>query len=113
MFDWLFMASYKGRVVDRFEKEDLIIDTASVNGGSLPFETGITWPSEYPGSEGWIIVAAYATKEEARAGHKEWVKRLTSLGLPGELIDCSNSALQQLANVLSGTVRVAGRKGVK
>lgn len=109
MFDWFSMAPYEERVVDHFEKDDLIIDTAAVNDGDYPFETGITWPSEYPDSDGWVIVEAYNTREEAQAGHDKWVATMTSPTLPDELRDCSNSKISQVIDALGGE-RVRSRR---
>ena len=108
MFNWLFVAAHSERVVAHFEADGLVVDTAAVNDGRQPFETGIKWPSEYPDSKGWVIVEAYATKEEAQAGHDKWVAILTSPDLPEALDDCSNSEISQFADAI-GSHRVARR----
>ena len=101
MFDWLFVAPHSERVVASFEKDDLVVDTAAVTDGTHPFETGITWPSEYHGSASWVIVEAYDTKEEAQLGHNKWVAAMTAADLPDELRDCSNSAIRQFADAFT------------
>jgi hypothetical protein len=58
-----------------------------------PYETAISWPRRYKqGQEEWVIVAAYDTEEEARAGHADWVKIMLKTP-PDKLVDCCNFAM--------------------
>ena len=87
LFDFLDMAPYIERKVDRYEAKDLIVDTCQVTDADKNYETGISH-REYNESK-WIIVELYNTSEEAQKGHKKWVKKMTSKSLPKELIDVS------------------------
>jgi hypothetical protein len=63
------------RVVDRYEGDDLVVDTCAVTDSSRAFETGIKSPRYHDGS--WVIVESYDTKEDAQAGHDKWVGLMT------------------------------------
>ena len=67
MFNFLFMDEYKNRVVDNYKGDGFTVDTASVNDGNHPYETGIEHTEYNDGA--WIIVEAYDTKEDAQIGH--------------------------------------------
>jgi hypothetical protein len=85
------MGNYEQRKVDRFEKDALIIDTASVTDGEHPYETGVCHPKYNDGD--WVIVESYDTNEDARAGHARWVARMTGDNLPDSLDECSNAEI--------------------
>ena len=98
MFGFLsMMGNYEERKVERFEAEDLIIDTAAVTDSTKPFETAIKSPL-YNDNK-WVIVELYDTKEEAIAGHKKWVSIMTSNILPKELKDVSISGVAELCDM--------------
>lgn len=83
-FDFIKMAgNYESRKVARFEKDDLLVDTAEVNDALQPYETAISHP-EYDGGH-WVPVEMYDTKEEAIIGHSTWVHKMTSGELPASL----------------------------
>lgn len=88
--------NYEERKVDRFEKDDLIIDTARRFDGRQPYETGIEHPEYNDGR--WVIVEAYDTKEEAQVGHNAWVEKMTTLELPNILRDCQNAEISSFAD---------------
>lgn len=46
----------------------------------------------------------YDTKQEAEAGHQKWVDTMTGENLPGELTDCCNSGIQELAAAFGAEV---------
>lgn len=88
------IGNYKDRVVANFQdKKGLSVDTSRVSDGSHPFETGVKHPRYYEGH--WIIVQAYDTKEEAKAGHEVWVSLMTAKELPKVLKDCQNAKIAQ------------------
>lgn len=93
MFRFLDMLDdYDERKVYRHEFDDLIIDTALVNDGNQPYETGIKSPL-YNNNE-WVIVEAYDTKEQAQEGHNRWVETMLH-NPPEELVECTNSFISQ------------------
>lgn len=92
MFGFLsMMDNYEDRKVNRYEADDLVIDTAYVTDGNQSYETGISHPEYNQGD--WIIVEAYDNKEDALKGHERWVLRMTSENLPSSLKDCKNSEI--------------------
>jgi hypothetical protein len=93
IFDFIKDAgNYPQRNVDRFEDgHGLIVDTARVSDGVLPFETAVSHPS-YVDRGKWVIVEAYATRDESRVGHAQWVAKMQG-PLPDKLVDCANSAI--------------------
>lgn len=64
MFNFLFAEPYEQRKVDRFEQDQLIVDTVAVNDADNPFETAILYP-EYNNNEP-IVVEEYVSKEDAQ-----------------------------------------------
>lgn len=100
MFDFLNMVgNYEQRKVDRFEQDDLIIDTCAVNDiNDYDYETGIEHPSYNKGS--WVIVEQYKTKAQAKKGHKNWIKIMTSKKLPKQLKDVSTCNTKQFMKML-------------
>ncbi|MCH7964101.1 MAG: hypothetical protein IH852_09195 [Bacteroidetes bacterium] len=94
MFDFLQdIGNYEQRKIARYEKDTLMIDTCSVSDGNKPFETAIKHP-DYRNGE-WIIVEAYNTISEAKAGHKRWCKTMQKSKLPIQIADCANSHIEQ------------------
>lgn len=100
MFDFLKdIGTYQDRVVGRSEYDWGFISTAYCSDGYRPYETGIK-TSEYArqGNDKplMIIVEAYDTKEEAKAGHDKWVETMKTR--PEYLDDCINCAWAELYN---------------
>lgn len=94
MFSFLFgLKDYECRKIDRYEDENMIIDTCSCPDGDQPFETAIVHP-EYDNGRP-IIVEAYESKKEAQAGHNRWVQMMTSQDLPTLLKYHSNSFISK------------------
>ena len=77
---------YEDRKVDRYEGDGFTIDTCSVVDAPKSFETGIRHP-RYKGTDDWMIVEYYDTREEAQAGHDKWVKQMTDETLPPYIDD--------------------------
>lgn len=101
MFDFFLDAfNYEDRKVDRFEKENLIIDTCSCSDGEHSYETAIKHESY--NNRNWVIVEAYDSKEEAQVGHNKWVKIMTSNDLPEYLMDCGNAIISKLCDTTLG-----------
>lgn len=73
------------RRVACYDTPECIVDTCRVYDASQPFETAVSHVEYNPGE--WIIVETYATREEARAGHKRWVQTMTQEPLPVSLED--------------------------
>ena len=95
MFDFFEMlGNYEQRKVANYKEGKLRVDTCSVNDGRKEFETGVAHP-RYNGGN-WIIVACYDTREEAQAGHNEWVAKMTRPILPESLTDIANSESQSM-----------------
>lgn len=101
-------SSYETRNVDRYEKNDLIVDTAAVTDSPKPFETAISH-REYNNAD-WIVVECYSTKEEALNGHKLWVKIMTSKSLPDEIRDVSECSAAQLKDLVGDKWRIKKRQ---
>jgi hypothetical protein len=94
IFDFLFTPPHAGRMVGRFESADLIVDTCSCRDGEMPYETAVSHPAY--NDRQWVIVAAYRTKAEAEAGHREWVRIMTSQPLADTLQEVCNSEIGRL-----------------
>lgn len=73
MFNWMnMMFDYEDRKVDRYENDNLVIDTCEVTDNpEYPFETAIKHP-DYNDNK-FIIVEQYVDKELAKSGHDKWV----------------------------------------
>ena len=98
MFNFLNdLSNYDDRAIDRYEEGSLIVDTCAVSDGNQPFETGIRHPEYNSGK--WIIVEAYSTKGDAKAGHSKWVSTMTNEPLPEKLTDCKNARVAQLLDL--------------
>lgn len=65
------------------------IDTCSVTDSTVSYETAAKHPDYNNGA--WIIVAEYATANEAADGHDYWVDRMLTEPLPAELTDVSTA----------------------
>ena len=92
------MGNYEERKVDRYETEDLIVDTCAVNDSAEPYETAIEHPAYNNGK--WVVVEMYDSKEEAQRGHDKWVKLMTAKELPTELKDVSTAEIANLCDAL-------------
>lgn len=92
--------NYEARKVGRDNFDWGFVSSCRVSDGAKPYETAVKH-SRYR-SDGMVIVEAYETKEEALAGHKKWVKKMTGKKLPAKLVDCNNSELGQLIEALGG-----------
>lgn len=103
MFDFFNdIDNYSERKVDRFEEDDLIIDTCRVSDGKQDYETAVSHP-DYHNSK-FIVVEAYSSKEEAQEGHDKWIEIMTKEPLPDELIDCCNAQIGDFYRELGGDV---------
>lgn len=103
LFDFVDMdGTYDERCVGRYDDENvgLMVSTASVNDGAHPFETAVAHPEYNNGS--MVIVEAYDTKKEAKAGHEQWEKAMTAKELPERLVDCCNAEVAQALSEVSG-----------
>lgn len=69
MFDMI--GTHPARLVGRFEKDGLTVDTCKVTDSMQPYETAIEHPFYRNGE--WVIVEMYDSKEEAKIGHDKWV----------------------------------------
>ena len=100
LFDFLSNDDYEERKVERYETDEVIVDTCAANDQPEPFEyeTAIAH-REYNGGS-WIIVELYKTKKESRIGHKKWVKLMTAEILPEKLIDISDIGLTKAMDTL-------------
>jgi len=96
----MLIAPYEERKVDRFEKDKLIVDTCAASDSEKPYETGISHPLYKEGK--WVIVEEYDTKEEAKKGHKKWVKIMTAENLPEYIEDVSSAEVAKLRNTIYG-----------
>jgi len=101
MFDFFsMMNNYEERVVDNYDKDGVVIDTALVTDSGKPYETAISHPDYHDNK--MIIVELYDTKEEAQSGHNKWVKIMTSENLPLTIKDVSTAGIAQLCHTLDG-----------
>lgn len=102
LFGYLLDAdNYDDRKVDRWDGVDKMLSTAQVSDGAQPYETCWQHP-EFKGGQP-IIVEAYATREEAQAGHVRWLKVMLEGPLPDELTDCCNAACGQIGREIGMT----------
>lgn len=101
LFDFMNdMGNYKERVVDHYEQDNLTIDTCFISDSSKDYETGIQHPKYNNGK--WVIVELYDTRDEAVAGHKKWVLRMTTHALPEYLTDVSDCDIAELCSIAGG-----------
>ena len=99
MFNFIDMIlNREQRVVARYEKDNLIVDTCLVTDSDQPYETGIRHPDYNEGL--WIIVEMYETKEDAQKGHDKWVALMTAK-LPEKLYDVGTSEIAQLRDIFA------------
>jgi len=109
IFDfWNDAGNYKNRVVAHDNVGKLVVDTTAVSDGIRPYETGIIHPDYKDGK--WIIVEAYDTKSEARAGHKKWLEKMAKEPLPEALADCQNAKIASFGSALTGNQMIYERK---
>lgn len=102
MFEFINdMFNYETRKVDCWqnEDEDQMVSTARVSDGTRPYETAFQHPEYNDGKI--VIVEAYDTLEDARAGHTRWLKLMTEGPLPESLRECCNAGIAQLLGALS------------
>ncbi len=94
-------ADYENRGVERYEKDNLIVDTCEVHDQPSPysFETAVSHRG-YDNGE-WIIVELYKLEAEAILGHNKWVKAMVSDDLPEQLVDVSKVTVCQLKDKLN------------
>ena len=98
MFGFMNMqGTYEARKVDRYEKDDLFVDTCLVTGSDKPYETAVAHP-KYNGGK-MVIVELYDTKAQAQEGHDRWVKTMTAKTLPKSLKDVSTAEVAQLLDI--------------
>lgn len=95
------IGNYADRVVGRYDAKELSVSTARVSDGGQPYETAVQSP-RYNGGK-WVIVQAYNTKQDAKAGHLEWVNRMKT-DPPTVLQDCANSTVSELLGKIGGTM---------
>ena len=88
---------YEERMVDRYEWDDHFVSTAATEDGGRPYETGI-YHDNY--NEHVTVVEEYDTIEEAREGHKKWVKIMTTEPLPDKLIEASRTGIMRLMEIV-------------
>ncbi len=103
MFDMLGMlGNYQSRKVGRWDNDDgsMMVSTCSVTDGERPYETAFKHPEYNNGL--MVIVEAYASREDAEAGHAKWVDVMTNGPLPNELVDCMNSTVSALCGAFGG-----------
>lgn len=94
MFSFLEMAyNYEERKVENTEINGAVIDTCFVNDSTKDYETAIK--HSFYNNNKWVIVELYDTKEEAKKGHKKWVK-IFEESLPEYLEDKSTAKIKQL-----------------
>ncbi len=111
MFDFMMDAgNYSSRVVGRDDFDWGFVSTARVSDGYQPYETAIKH-KEYIRNRDkqtglMCIVEAYDTPEEAKEGHKKWLKKMTSVKLPKKLTDCANAEIAQMADMLGDKTEV-------
>lgn len=96
MFNFLRdVGNYESRKVGRDEFPWGFISTARVSDGERPFETAVCHAEYNDGKH--VIVGAYDSMTEAKAGHQKWIDTMSAPDLPSELIDCANSEIRQAA----------------
>jgi hypothetical protein len=98
--DW---GNYADRKVGRDSYPHGWISTAAVSDGAKPYETAVN-DSRYSRANGekeMVIVDAYDTIEDARAGHAKWLAAMTADAPPLYLDDCFNSEVGRLAASLT------------
>jgi len=88
------VGNYQDRAIDRYEVDNVVIDTCSVTDSAQPYETGVRHPNYNDGL--YVIVEMYDTKEQARKGHDKWVKIMTAETLPDKLVDVSSATVAEL-----------------
>lgn len=100
MFEFLQdIGNYEERKVARFENESgLLVSTVRVRDSKQPYETAVQYPEYKEGK--LVIVATYDTKEQAKNGHEEWVKKMTAEVLPDYLMDVSTAGVAEFCDAL-------------
>ena len=98
LFDFLQdFGNYEERAIDRFEGNELLVDTCRVSDSTQPFETAVAHPTYNKGKI--VIVEQYDTVEDAQAGHDKWVDLMTN-NPPTVLHDVSTACAAQICREL-------------
>jgi hypothetical protein len=101
MFDFFsMMDNYEDRKVARYDADWGFISTAFVTDADLDYETAVRHRDYNDGQ--LVIVEAYATREEAQAGHERWVATMSANELPESLRDNGRAGIAQLCDAFSG-----------
>lgn len=90
---------YERRKVGRFDAEWGFVSTAFVTDADKPYETAVKHRDYNYGKI--VIVEAYDTKEQAEAGHAQWISTMTTQPLPDFLVDKGESGISQLCDSFS------------
>ena len=86
------MGNYEDRkVAEKYVDGPKMVSTCSVTDGALEFETAVAHPEFNEGQI--VIVAAYATKEDAILGHELWTDLLKTDKLGDSLLDVDNAGI--------------------
>ena len=96
------MGNYDERCVGRYDNDDLMVSTARVSDGAQPYETAVAHPKYNDGD--MVIVEAYDSGGEAKAGHERWVATMTNGKLPTQLTNCCNAGVSQMLDAVGGNV---------
>lgn len=86
------------------------VDTASVSDGAHDYETAIAHPL-YNDNK-WVIVEAYDTIFDAKAGHARWIEKMKN-EKPETIVDCLNSGVSQLLYVFDSDALTFKRENKK
>ena len=117
MFEFINdLNNYEARCIARDDFDWGFISTASVSDGRHPHETAIRSneyapPDDLDERNKIIIVEAYDSVADAKAGHAKWIDIMNN-NPPQELVDCCNAGIGELIEKISGApteVRVKDR----
>jgi|SRR6185437_5746899 len=97
------VGNYDTRKVGRDDTPHGWISTARISDGARPYETAVNDRrySRANGGKEMVIVEAYDTIDDARAGHAKWLSAMTSDAPPLYLDDCCNAGIAQLARAVT------------
>jgi hypothetical protein len=95
--DW---GTYDQRKIDRYETDDLLVDTCAVSDSAQPYETAVAHPKYNDGKI--VIVEMYESAALAQVGHDKWVATMTAETLPDNLRDVSTAGIAMLSDALGG-----------
>lgn len=88
------MGNYEERKVGHYKKNGVFVSTCLVTDSDQPYETAVAHRRYNNGN--MMIVEMYKTVEDAKAGHKKWVKTMTGKRLPKTIFDRSTSDIAKL-----------------